>query len=124
MTRLCWEPLDFLDFLGVVPVETEFGLSYSYVVDQRPLTLALTLWPLDGDVEVAIRCAGMREPIVHLNLLSCPGARVVDDKRGKYIEFAAANLFSGRFHTAQPSPYGFRLRIEPNLQISTFSFDI
>lgn len=124
MTRFCWEPLDFLDILGVAPVEADFGISYSYVVDQLPLTLSLKIWPLDGDVEVAIRCAGMRDPVIHLNLLSCPGARVIGDKRGKYIEFAAANLFSGRFHDAQAAPYGFQLRIEPNLQISTFSYDV
>ncbi|WP_254791936.1 hypothetical protein [Achromobacter sp. NFACC18-2] len=123
MTRFHWEPLDLLEFLGVSPAEAEGGTSYRYVLEQPPLSLVLTIWPLEGDVEVAIRCADMREPVVHFHLLSCPGVRVIDDKWGKFIEFAAANLFAGRVHIGQPAPHGFRLRVEPNLQITTFNHD-
>lgn len=124
MPDFSWDPYDFLDILGVLPVEEEYGVAYRYEVDRRPLSLALTIWPFDGDVELAIRCEGVSEPVVHLNLLDCPGARVIAEKRGKYIEFAAAKLFAGRYDNARPAPYGFRLRIEPSLQVTTFSYDI
>ena len=124
MPDFSWEPLDFLDALGVVPVGEEYGISYSYVVDRKPLNLTLTIWPLSGEVELKIRCEGVSEPVVFLNLLSSPGARVIDDKRGKYIEFAAANLFAGRYDNTHPAPYGFRLWVEPNFQVTTFSYDV
>jgi hypothetical protein len=124
MPEFSWEPLDFLDALGVVPVGEEFGISYSYSVDRKPLNLALTIWPLDGDVELAIRCEGMAEPVVLLNLLGSPGARVVHAKDGKFIEFAAAKLFAGRYDITRPAPYGFRLWLKPHLQVTTFSFDV
>lgn len=124
MPEFSWEPLDFLDALGVAPTGEEDGISYSYLVHRGPLTLALTIWVLDGDVGLEIRCEGMNEPIVQVNLLSSPGARVINDKRGKYIEFAAANLFTGRYDNTRPAPYGFRLFVEPNLQLTTVSYNV
>lgn len=76
MPEFSWEPLDFLDALEVVPVGEEYGKSYSYSVDRKPLSLALTIWPMAGDVELSIRCERMTEPVVLLNLVSSPGARV------------------------------------------------
>ena len=116
MPEFSWEPLDFLDAFGVVPVGEEYGISYSYSVDRQPLNLSLTVWPMAGDVELAIRCEGLAEPVVLLNLLGSPGARVVTAKNGKFIEFAAANLFAGRYDNTRPPPYGFRLQLEPNWQ--------
>jgi len=124
MPEFSWEPLDFLEALGVVPVGEEYGISYSYLVDRNPLTLDLTIWPLDGDVELAIRCHGVDKPVVQLNLLGSPGARVVRAKDGQFIEFAAANLFAGRYDNTRPAPYGFRLWIDPYLQVTTFSYDV
>ena len=123
MSAFAWEPLDFLDVLGVVPVEEDHAISYRYALDQGPLHLTLIIWPMQGDVELALRCQGVGEPVIHLNLLDCPGARIVDDKRGKYIEFAAANLFAGRYDNSRPAPYGFRLRVEPSFQVTTYSYD-
>ncbi len=123
MSAFTWEPLDFLDVLGVVPVEEDHAISYRYTLDQGPLHLTLTIWPMQGDVDLALRCHGVSEPVIHLNLLDCPGARIVDDKRGKYIEFAAANLFAGRYDNSRPTPYGFRLRVEPSFQVTAYSYD-
>lgn len=124
MPEFSWEPLDFLDALGVVPVGEEYGISYSYSVKRPPLNLALTIWPMAGDVELAVRCEGFAEPVIFLNLLGSPGARVVTGKDGKFIEFAAANLFAGRYDITRPAPYGFCLRLEPSWQVSTFSYDV
>lgn len=124
MPEFSWEPLDFLDALGVVPVGEEYGISYSYSVERLPLNLSLTIWPMAGDVELAVRCEGVTEPVILLNLLGSPGARVVSGKEGKFIEFAAANLFAGRYDITRPAPYGFRLRLEPSWQVTAFSYDV
>ena len=67
---------------------------------------------------------GWQSPWFFLNLLGCPGARVVTGKDGKFIEFAAANLFAGRYDITRPAPYGIRLKLEPNWQVTTFSYDV
>jgi hypothetical protein len=77
-----------------------------------------------GDVELAIRCEGMAAPVILLNLLGSPGARVVTAKDGKFIEFAAANLFAGRYDITRPASYGFRLQLELHWQVTAFSYDV
>ncbi|MBB3262199.1 hypothetical protein F4827_007052 [Paraburkholderia bannensis] len=124
MPNFSWEPLDFLEVLNVVPIEEEYGVSYRYVVSKTPVVLSLTIWPLSCDVELLINYEGVAEPLVQLNLLDCPGARVVRDDRGTHIEFAAANLFNGRYDCADAPPYGFRLQIQPSIQLSTFSYPV
>lgn len=124
MPSFSWEPLDFLEALEVVPVEEEYSISYRYLVTRGPLSLRLSIWPLDGDVELLLSCEGMAEPVVRFNLLECPGARVVRDHQGTSIEFSAANSFGGRYDHADAPPYGFRLQLQPFIQVTTFSYPI
>jgi hypothetical protein len=124
MPNFSWEPLDFLEALDVVPIEEEYGISYRYLVSRGPLFLSLTIWPLNCDVELLLRSGEVTEPLVRLELLGCLGARVVRDKQGTYIEFSAATLFHGRYDHADAPPYGFRLQVQPFIQITTFSYPV
>lgn len=122
MPEFSWEPLDFLDVLGVVPQEEEFGVSYHYAIIREHLRLELTVWVYNSDVDLSIYVRPQEQPVIRLNLLGCPGARVVNDKRGKFIEFAAANLLSGRFDAETAPPYGFRLWVEPAIRVEPFAY--
>jgi len=122
MPQFSWEPLDFLEALEVVPIEEEYGISYRYLLARAPLTLDLTIWPLTGDVALLLACDGVAEPLARLNLLGSPGARVVQGEQGTFIEFAAAKLFEGRYDHRDTPPYGFRLHVEPFIQITPFSY--
>ncbi|WP_071763209.1 hypothetical protein [Burkholderia ubonensis] len=124
MPNFSWEPLDFLEALEVVPIEEEYGISYRYLVSRAPLFLSLTIWPLDCDIELLLKNEGIAEPFVRLNLLDCPGARVVRDNQRTYIEFSTARLFGGRYDHAHTPPYGFQLQIKPFIEISTFSYPV
>lgn len=124
MQNFSWEPLDFLEALEVVPVEEEYGISYRYLVSRGPISLKLTIWPFDGDVELLLSCDEMAEPLVRLNLLECPGARVVRDRPGTFIEFSAAKSFGGRYDHIDAPPYGFRLQVQPFIQLTTFSYPV
>jgi len=119
-----WEPLDFLEALEVAPVEEEYGVSYRYLLSRGPIRLDLAIWPMSGDVLLFLFCEGAAEPLVHLNLLESPGARVVRDHRGTSIEFSAALLFEGRYNHGDAPPYGFRLQVQPFIQVTTFSYPI
>lgn len=123
MAEFVWEPLEFLDALGVAPEEAEDGISFHYKLTRGDLRLELTVWPLDGDVSLSLHSPSQTEPAVDLRLLDCPGARVVSEKRGKFIEFSGANLFSGRYDLKAAAPYGFRLWVDPYLQIVPFSYE-
>lgn len=124
MPQFAWEPLEFMETLGVAPDEEEDGTSYHYVVMRADLRLELTVWPMSADVALSICSASQAEPLVKFNLLNCPGARIVSDKRSKFIEFAGANLFVGRYDPTAPAPYGFRVWVDPYLQVEPYAYDI
>ncbi|WP_445178051.1 hypothetical protein [Pseudomonas sp. McL0111] len=52
----------------------------------------------------------------------CPGIRVVDDKRGKFLEFAAADTFAGRYDGYSVMPYGLRIWVDPQIFLEPFSY--
>ncbi|WP_295993979.1 hypothetical protein, partial [Rugamonas sp.] len=128
---VCSLPCHFPRVAGSAVTTADIGQApcsplYAVKIELLELTLSLTLmiWPMAGDVELAIRCEGIAELVVLLNLLGSSGARVVTGKDGKFIEFAAANLFAGRYDISRPVPYGFRLRLEPSCQLTAFSYDV
>lgn len=117
---LTWEPVEFLDFLGVVPEEDEDGLELTYGVEQPSLHLDLSVRPYDSEVHLTLRCQGLPAPILDLRLRDCDAARRVHDERGDYLELAAGQLFGGRYDGSDVIPYGIRLRLAPNLGIELF----
>jgi len=52
MPQFAWDPQEFLESLGVVPTEAEYGLSYHYQVERIGIRLELTVWPLNPDVSI------------------------------------------------------------------------
>lgn len=124
MLMLRWEPLDFLEVLGVAPVEGEYGTYYEYVIKREACRLEVKVWPLDSDIRVSLFVVDQNEPIFDANLLDCQGARVVSDKRGRYIELAPANVFFGRYEKDDTPAFGFRIQVDPFIQVSPFSYDV
>ncbi len=122
MPALAWNPVDVLDILEVVPIEGEYGTSYVYQVDRHGIRLEFAVYPLEGDISVKIYCDQQSEPVINLQLLECQALRVVQDKRGQYIELAGPKAFSGRYDESSAAPYGFRLWAQPYLQVEPFSY--
>lgn len=122
MPELVWNPVDFLDALETVPMEGEYGTYFIYEIERQGLRLKLSVHPLEGDVSIQIVCGQQAQPVLNLSLLNCPSARVIKDRRGTSIEFAAANAFSGRFDETTAAPFGFRLRVQPFVQIEPYSY--
>lgn len=122
MPHLTWDPFDLFNVLGVVPTEGESGISHRYIVEQGAVRLQLTIWQFDCDVEVQLWAAPLPNPIVRYSMLDCPGIRVVDDKRGRFLEIAASNTFSGRYDGYSVIPYGLRLWIDPQIFLEPFTY--
>lgn len=122
MPLLIWDPFDFFNVLGVIPSEGEFGVSHQYIVEQGPIRLQLTVWQYESDVEIQLWAASLPNPIIRYSMLGCPGIRVVDDKRGRFLEFAASNTFTGRYDGYSVIPYGLRLWVEPQIFLEPFTY--
>jgi hypothetical protein len=122
MPQLVWEPLDFLDVLGVSPEVGEYETSHKYIISRSPMRLEITLWQFDGDVQLHLFVAPFEAPVVRYSMLECPGARVLSDKRGRCLEFAAANTFTGRYDGYSVIPYGLRVRVEPQICLEPFVY--
>lgn len=122
MPQLVWEPLDFLDVLGVAPEVADYETSHKYVISQPPVRLEITLWQYDGDVQLHLFVAPFEHPVVRYAMLGCPGARVVNDKRGQFLEFAAANTFTGRYDGYSVIPYGLRVWVKPQVCLEPFVY--
>lgn len=122
MPQLTWDPFDLVAVLGVLPSHDEFGTSHRYLIEQGSLRLELTIWQYDSDVELQMWETSLPKPIIKYTLLGCPGIRVVDDKRGTFVEFAASNTFTGRYDGYSVIPYGLRLWVDPQFFLEPFSY--
>jgi len=122
MPPLIWDPFDLFNVLGVIPFEGELGTSHRYIVEQGSIRLQLTVWQYESDVEIQLWAASLPNPIIRYAMLGCPGIRVVDDKRGRFLEFAASNSFTGRYDGYSVIPYGLRLWIDPQIFLEPFTY--
>jgi len=122
MPQLVWEPVDLLSTLGVAPVVGEDETSHQYILVQGQLRLQLTIRQYDSDAEILLSVASLPEPVVKYSMLGCPGIRVVNDKRGTFLEFAASNTFTGRYDGYSVIPYGLRLWVEPQIILEPFVY--
>lgn len=120
MPQLVWDPVDILSILGVAPVLGEHEVYHQYVVEQGLIRLQLTIRQYDSDVDILMFVAPLPEPVVRYSMLGCPVIRAINDKRGRFLEFAAANTFTGRYDGYSVIPYGLRLWIAPQIVFEPF----
>ena len=121
MPQLVWEPSDFLETLGISPEAGEYETSHKYVISQLPVMLEITLWQYDGDVQLHLFVSPFKDPVMRYSMLECPGARALSDNRGRFIEFAAANTFTGRYDGYSVIPYALRVWVEPQICLESFA---
>jgi hypothetical protein len=122
MTQLVWEPLELTYILGVSPNVEEYEISHLYVVSQPPIRLEIMLWQYDGNVKIKLFVEPFESEVLDYTMTACPGVRAVNDKRGKFLEFAAANTFTGRYDGYSVIPYGLRLWVTPQIRLDPFTY--
>lgn len=117
--RFTWDQIEFIELLGVMPkFSDEHGADYTFVVEQLPLTLAFGLNEDTGDCSVLLLCG--ENEIFRAIYVDSPGARVVRDKRGHFMEVGAPGSFSGPYDSHQPLTHGLRVYVNPQLRIELF----
>jgi hypothetical protein len=118
---LVWNPYQFIECLGVLPVVEEGETSHLFRVEKDGLRLELTVFQYAGDVYPDLYRDGIGEAVFKLRLLDCPGAGYVAGKDGsEQLEFAAAGSFGSRYDGAAPIPMGCRVAVNPHLRIELF----
>lgn len=123
MPVLVWDPIEMMRLLGIPSVE-EDGIWHHFCIEQHSLRLQVTIWTYDSDIELLLWSMPLPDPVLRYTLLGSPGLRIISDKRGEFIEFAAANTFTGRYDGVSVIPYGLRLWVEPQIRIEPFSYPV
>ena len=117
-----WDQTAFVEILGVIPTVTnEFGADYTFEIKRPSVTLTIGLNEDLGDCSVLLHCPGQDSPLFRAVYLGSPGARVVRDKRGYFIELGAPGSFSGSYDSSQPLQHGLRIWVEPYVSVETFA---
>ena len=123
MPELVWNETDFLEYFEVEPSIGDYEEEYHYVVLRLPLRLELAVYPYTGDIYISVFCTSFEKAIIDIVMQNCPGARMVKDQRGNFVEFAAANCFSSRYRRYDGEsviPYGVRLMVNPHIRVELF----
>ncbi len=107
-----------------MPELGEYETSHKYVVSQPPLRLEFTLWQYDGAVELDLFVSPFESAVVRYSMLGCPGVRMVEDKRGQFLEIAAANTFTGRYDGYSVLAYGLRVWVVPHVRLEPFVYPV
>jgi hypothetical protein len=97
MPELQWDELDFLECLGVVPEEGEYGTSYAYKLERNGLRLELSLWPFESMAGFSLYRETDALALFTFALAVRGNIRRVNDKRGDYLEFTNCIVVADRF---------------------------
>lgn len=110
--------LEILDLASAVE-EDEFR-TITYTFNTPVATLRLIDSTLDGDVEVSVFVAGQESALLHLELVACKNISVVDDKRGKYLEFLGQLRVGEYARGSSRKEAGFRLYLAPFVRLEPY----
>jgi hypothetical protein len=121
MPSFVWNEIDFIECLSVIPTFEEWGMAHHFVVHRNGLRLALSVYQLEAEVCISLYREGSNQPLFTVSLKDSPGARLVRNRNGQdYIEFAAAEIFGGRYDGESAIPMGIRLSVDPDFNIQLF----
>lgn len=121
MSELDWNEYDFIECLGVLPRTDDYETRYIFSVLKHGLRLELVVRPFSSDIEIAIFQVEIDFPIIEFKITECSGTKFVNDKRGRYLEFAPAQVFGDRYERDFEIPVGVKLSVEPTVHIELFT---
>lgn len=121
MPELIWDEHQFVECLGVLPTIDEYESGYHFSVLKHGLRLELSVFPYSSDICISIFRDGIESPIIDFQITECSGTQFIDDKRGKYLEFAPSQVFGDRFERDFQIPVGVKLSVEPTIHIEIFA---
>jgi hypothetical protein len=121
MPSFRWDEVAVLKFFGTLPEESEeFGRNVTFRVHDGEVLFEFSVNLDTADCSVMLGLRGREAPLFQAIYLGSPGARVVEDRRGYFLEIGAPGAFAGPYDAQQPLGQGLRVWLEPRLQVSVF----
>ena len=117
---LVWNETDVLTVLEVVPEIEADQLSHIYSTSKNGIKLEITIFQYDGDVRFELTNETNGSSIFTMQIMDCDGVLRKIDKTGEYLEFAPAKCFGGRYDGVTSIPYGVRVSVHPDIQVSLY----
>ena len=121
MPEFVWNETDFIECLSVIPTVEESGIAHHFLVRRDGLRLLLSVYQYDAEVWISLFRGESSQSLFTVSLKDSPGARLVRNRNGQdYIEFAAGDVFAGRYDGESMIPMGIRLSVDPDFNIQLF----
>ncbi len=114
-----WDEVAILEFFGVLPEESdEFGRDLVFDVGEPQVRLKFGVNVDTGDCSVVVETSGLR--VFEAVYLASPGAQVVNDKRGHFLEIGAPGSVEASYDGGKPFVSGLRITLEPHIHVTHF----
>ena len=117
MPELEWNELDFLQCLATLPVVEEYGVSHTYTVTDKVLTLELIVYQIESVIEFALSRTGMEQPIMRFALVVRDKIRYREGKQGESLEFRDCVFVPRRFYMTDVGDVFVRERFPMGLMV-------
>lgn len=121
MPNFRWDETAIVKFFGTLPEESEeFGRNVTFRAHDGEVLFEFSVNLDTADCSVMLGLRGREEPLFRAIYLGSPGARLVEDRRGHFLEIGAPGSFAGQYDAQQPLGQGLRVWLQPRLQVSVF----
>lgn len=87
MSQLQYDPLEFLEFFGVMPETDEYDPIAIYVISSREITLTCAVCDWNSTVSLSLQREGAEKPLISFALFVGGEVRRRQEKWGDYLEF-------------------------------------
>lgn len=101
--------------------EDDFG-NTTHTFKTPVATLVLERCWYDGDTAISVIVPTQDVPIIKLELIGCDSIRVVNDKRGKFFEFAGQARIEEFSRGSNRKTLGFRVYLTPFVSVEPYFF--
>jgi len=119
--KFVWNETDFIECLSVFPELEEDGIAHHFVVLRNGLRLVLSVYQYEDEVWISLYREDSKQSLLIVSLRAFPCARLVRNRNGQdYLEFAAGDVFGGRYDGESVIPMGIRLSVDPDFNIQLF----
>jgi hypothetical protein len=116
-----WNETDFIECLSIIPEVEEDGIAHHFVLYRKGLRLVLSIYTYDSEVWISLYREESQQSLFTVSLKDSSGARLVRNQNGQdYLEFAAGDVFGGRYDREPVIPMGIRLSVDPDFKIEFF----
>lgn len=133
MPQLEWNEFDFLDCFAVEPIAADYATSFNYEVERDGLRLLFTVWPHESVIQASLFRTDSETALNTWAAYVRGVARLVDDQRGRYLEFEDCIIAPDRFWYIQsgdvfnrdrfPHSVTVTVAVDPDIRVAFINYE-